>query len=219
MELDSGQASCSAGSGATGPMTADYSGDATFDGSSSQQVGTLPVTYAGNGATSGTVPVDSASPYSSSATVTVLPPGTLARAGYNFAGWNTEPDGSGSSYAPGATFTILVSTELFAVWTPGDTDTATIVPSNTSTSVSTQSISYSATLSGSGPTPTGTVTFSVGDTTLCSDALSSGSASCSSAARRWATIPSPSPMAAMRTTPRTRPPRRSTFPRRRRRRR
>ena len=72
----------------------------------------------GNGATSGAVPVDSASPYSSSATVTVLGPGTLLRAGYNFSGWNTKPDGSGSSYAPGATFTILASTELFAVWTP-----------------------------------------------------------------------------------------------------
>ena len=58
--------------------------------------------------------------------------------------------------------------------------TATISPSNASTSVSTQLISYAATVSGSGPTPTGTVTFSVGDTTLCSDALTSGSASCSS---------------------------------------
>ncbi len=123
MELDSGQASCSAGAGTTGPITADYSGDATFDGSSSQQIGTLPVTYMGNGATSGTVPVDSASPYSSSATVTVLPPGTLIRTGYNFSGWNTKPDGSGSSYAPGATFTILASTELFAVWTPRSSQT------------------------------------------------------------------------------------------------
>jgi hypothetical protein len=117
LELDSGQASCSAGAGATGPITADYSGDATFDGSSGQ-VGTLPVTYVGNGATSGTVPVDSASPYSSSATVTVLGPDTLLRSGYTFSGWNTKPDGSGSSYAPGATFTILAGTELFAVWTP-----------------------------------------------------------------------------------------------------
>ena len=54
------------------------------------------------------------------------------------------------------------------------------MPSNPSTSVSTQLISYSATVSGSGPTPSGTVTFSVGDTTLCSDALTSGSAACSS---------------------------------------
>ena len=196
-ELDSGQASCSAGSGATGPITADYSGDATFDGSSSQQVGTLPVTYAGNGATSGTVPVDSASPYDSSATVTVLPPGTLGRAGYNFSGWNTKADGSGSSHAPGATFTILASTELFAVWTAGLSLTPTIVPSNPSTSVSTVSRQLLGHCDRGGAPPTGTVTFSVGDTTLCSHALASGSASCSSAPRRWATIPSPSPMAAI----------------------
>ena len=118
LELNSGRASCSAGAGVTGHLTADYSGDTTFDGSSSQQIGTLPVTYVGNGETSGTVPVDSASPYSSSATVTVLRSGTLIRAGYDFSGWNTKPDGSGSSYAPGATFIILASTELFAVWTP-----------------------------------------------------------------------------------------------------
>src|SRR6185437_1917278 len=125
LELDSGQARCSAGSGGTGLLTADYSGDAAFEGSSSQQSGTLPVTYVGNGSTSGTVPLDSASPYSSSATVTVLRPGTLARSGYNFSGWNTKPDGSGSSYAPGSTFTILASTELFAVWTPISVHTAT----------------------------------------------------------------------------------------------
>jgi hypothetical protein len=122
LELDSGQARCAAGAGASGPITAAYSGDATFDGSSSQQINTMPhtipVTYDGNGATSGAAPVDSASPYNSSATVTVLPPGTLARAGDAFSGWNTKPDGSGSFYVPGATFTILASTELFAVWTP-----------------------------------------------------------------------------------------------------
>ena len=117
VELDAGQASCSAGAGATGAITAAYSGDATFDGSSGH-TGTFPVTYDANGATSGTAPVDSASPYSSSATVTVLGSGTLLRAGYTFSGWNTEPDGSGSSYASGATFTILGSTDLFAVWTP-----------------------------------------------------------------------------------------------------
>jgi hypothetical protein len=91
LELDSGQASCSAGAGATGPITADYSGDATFDGSSSQKIGTLPVTYVGNGATSGTVPVDSASPYSSSAMVTVLSPGTLVRTGTTFQGGTPRP--------------------------------------------------------------------------------------------------------------------------------
>ena len=101
--LDAGQARCSPDSGASGPITAVYSGDATFDGSSNQQVGTLPVTYAANGATSGTAPVDTASPYSSFATVTLLGPGTLAKTGTTFAGWNTKANGSGTSYAPGDT--------------------------------------------------------------------------------------------------------------------
>ncbi|HVA09669.1 MAG TPA: hypothetical protein VNG12_23335, partial [Acidimicrobiales bacterium] len=34
LELNSGRASCSAGAGVTGHLTADYSGDTTFDGSS-----------------------------------------------------------------------------------------------------------------------------------------------------------------------------------------
>ena len=115
--LNAGQASCSPDPGASGPITAVYSGDSTFDGSSNQQVGTLPVTYAANGATSGTAPVDTASPYSSFATVSVLGPGTLAKTGDTFAGWNTMANGSGTSYAPGATLTILAATGVFAVWT------------------------------------------------------------------------------------------------------
>ena len=52
----------------------------------------------------------------------MLSAGTLAKAGYTFSGWNTEPDGSGTSYAPGDTFTILASTEFFAVWATDDHD-------------------------------------------------------------------------------------------------
>ena len=38
------------------------------------------------------------------------------RAGYLFKGWNTEADGSGTSYASGATFTGNVDTTLYAQW-------------------------------------------------------------------------------------------------------
>ena len=38
------------------------------------------------------------------------------RAGYTFAGWNTAADGSGTSYASGATFTGNVDTTLYAQW-------------------------------------------------------------------------------------------------------
>ena len=42
--------------------------------------------------------------------------GTILRMGYNFTGWNTETDGSGTSYAIGAKFNITVNTTLYAQW-------------------------------------------------------------------------------------------------------
>ena len=77
------------------------------------------VTYNSNGATSGSVPTDSNSPYASGATVTVLGnTGNLAKTGYSFIGWNTQANGNGTSYAQGATFTINANTTLYAQWTP-----------------------------------------------------------------------------------------------------
>ncbi len=75
------------------------------------------VTYNGNGATGGSVPVDGSSPYKSGSTVTVLGnTGNLVDTGYTFSGWNTAADGSGTAYLPGATFTILTNTTLYAQW-------------------------------------------------------------------------------------------------------
>jgi len=77
------------------------------------------VTYSGNGATSGTVPVDS-SKYATGAKVTVLGnTGNLARSGYTFAGWNTAAGGNGTSYAAGATFSMgNAAVTLYARWAP-----------------------------------------------------------------------------------------------------
>lgn len=38
------------------------------------------------------------------------------RDGFNFAGWNTEPDGSGTAYADEATFPFSANTTLYAQW-------------------------------------------------------------------------------------------------------
>jgi len=74
------------------------------------------VSYDGNNATSGTVPTD-ATDYESGQTVTVLGnTGDLVRTGYNFGGWNTQADGLGTDYAPGATFTITSLVILYAKW-------------------------------------------------------------------------------------------------------
>lgn len=61
------------------------------------------ITYNGNGNNSGTVPVDS-NEYESGANVTVLNnTGLLEKTGYTFVGWNTQADGNGIHYDPGAT--------------------------------------------------------------------------------------------------------------------
>ena len=91
---------------------------------------TFTVTYNGNTNTGGTVPTDGSSPYESGTTVTVLGnSGSLANTGFTFAGWNTEENGSGTSYVQGNTFTITSNIILYAKWT-------TIPPPNAPTDLS-----------------------------------------------------------------------------------
>ena len=72
----------------------------------------------GNTNTSGTVPTDGSSPYESGSTVIVLGnSGSLEDTGFTFAGWNTEENGTGTSYVQGDTFTITANTILYAQWT------------------------------------------------------------------------------------------------------
>ena len=81
---------------------------------------TYTVTYDGNTNTSGNAPTDASSPYTSSSTVTVLGNSgspVLAKSGFAFSGWNTEANGSGTSYSEGNTFTINANTILYAQWT------------------------------------------------------------------------------------------------------
>ncbi|MBN2158606.1 MAG: InlB B-repeat-containing protein [Spirochaetes bacterium] len=82
---------------------------------------TYSVSYNGNENTGGTAPVDSTN-YLSGQTVTVLDQGTLVNTGYTFNGWNTAADGSGTTYAAGATFTMgSANVILYAVWQSEDT--------------------------------------------------------------------------------------------------
>ena len=78
------------------------------------------VTYNGNTNTSGNAPTDGSSPYASGLIVTVLGNSgspVLAKSGFTFAGWNTEANGSGTSYSQGNTFTINANIILYARWT------------------------------------------------------------------------------------------------------
>lgn len=74
---------------------------------------TYTVTYNANNG-SGTV-TDASSPYSSGATVKVLPNG-FTRSGYIFTKWNTASGGGGTDRAEGATFNISANTTLYAQW-------------------------------------------------------------------------------------------------------
>ena len=78
---------------------------------------TFTVTYDGNGADGGVVPIDSAN-YEQGATVTVSGnTGTLVKTGYSFAGWNTQADGFGTTYTQSQTFTMgAANVTLYAKW-------------------------------------------------------------------------------------------------------
>ena len=72
--------------------------------------------YDANDADSGAVPAEETA-YISGDTVTVLGnTGDLAKDGFNFTGWNTKADGTGTAYAAGDTFTISADTTLYARW-------------------------------------------------------------------------------------------------------
>ncbi len=73
------------------------------------------VTYDANDATGGSVPVDPTI-YNSHATATAAGPGDLVRSGFFFTGWNTAPDGSGTTVAAGADFLIDADLTLYAQW-------------------------------------------------------------------------------------------------------
>jgi uncharacterized repeat protein (TIGR02543 family) len=103
---------------------------------------TYTATYNGNTSTGGSVPTDSSSPYTSGNTVTVLGnTNGLVKTGSTFNGWNTAANGSGTPYAPAATFAIASNTTLYAQWTlistfgvtySGNTSTGGSVPTDSS---------------------------------------------------------------------------------------
>lgn len=78
---------------------------------------TYTVTYVGNGAEGGNVPID-LKQYQSQETITVLGnTGNLVKAGYTFVGWNTKADGKGVMHKAGQTMQMgEEDVVLFALW-------------------------------------------------------------------------------------------------------
>jgi uncharacterized repeat protein (TIGR02543 family) len=113
----------SGGSGGTGSVTIRYTSVFT-------------VTFDVNNGT-GSPSATSASQTLASSTVTLASAGTLTRSGFRFSGWNTSANGTGTSYAPGASFVPTNDITLFAQWSStisygGNTATSTrAIESNT----------------------------------------------------------------------------------------
>ena len=80
------------------------------------------ISYNGNNANSGSVPASQVALYNKSITLQSNT-GNLVRTGYEFAGWNTLADGSGTSYEVGANYIIKGNATLYAKWVLSYTST------------------------------------------------------------------------------------------------
>ena len=76
----------------------------------------LTVTFEANGTEEYPVEGTMAPQTVTAKTDTVLTTNTFTREGYNFTGWNTAADGTGTSYADGATVNLTENTTLYAQW-------------------------------------------------------------------------------------------------------
>jgi len=95
----------------------DNSGAVTTSAGASVTVtlATYTVTYDANGATGGAVPAAQTKTNGVALTLATNS-GNLVRPGYILTGWNTASDGSGTSYAVGASYTSESSVTLYATW-------------------------------------------------------------------------------------------------------
>ena len=114
---------------------------------------TYAVTYNGNGATGGSTEGQT----KTYATTLKLQSNGYTRTGYTFTGWNTAANGSGTSYAAGASYTANSAVTLYAQWTPLTYAVTYNGNGATSGSTAAQTKTYgvSITLRGNGYTRTG----------------------------------------------------------------
>jgi uncharacterized repeat protein (TIGR02543 family) len=120
---------------------------------------TYTVSYFGNGASAGTVPTDGTAYIAGGSVLVLGNSGALSLSGQQLAGWNTKADGTGTSYAPGATLAMGTSNlSLYAIW----------VSSNLTVSASGSNI----TVTGYSTAPSGSLTLTAGITGVAAGALS-----------------------------------------------
>jgi Listeria-Bacteroides repeat domain (List_Bact_rpt) len=73
------------------------------------------IDYQANGATGGTVPASQSKSYNVPVTLATNS-GSMVKTGLTFAGWNTAADGSGTTYAAGASYSANAAVTLYAQW-------------------------------------------------------------------------------------------------------
>ena len=100
------------GSGTSYASGASYTANATVTLYAQWTANTYTVTYNANGGTS--APAAQTKTHDVALTLSSTVP---TRTGYTFAGWNTSADGSGTSYASGASYTANAIVTLYAKWT------------------------------------------------------------------------------------------------------
>lgn len=94
------------------------------------------LTYNANGATSGTVPLAVTADEGSN--IILNNGGDLRKSGYVFAGWNTNPGGTGTNYPAGGSYAIDKDATLYAQWH--------VVTNSNSMKVTIGTVSFTATL-------------------------------------------------------------------------
>ena len=162
---------------------------------------TYAVTYNANGATSGTAPANQTKTQGTNLTLATNS-GTLAKTGFSFAGWNTAADGSGTTYAGGATYSTDAALTLFAKWTAlptfnvfynGNGSSSGAVPTDAATYLSGATVSVfgnTGTLAKTGYTFAGwnTAANGSGTTQAAASTFSMGSANVTLYAQ-WSALP------------------------------
>ena len=156
------------------------------------------IAYSGNGNTSGTAPASTTATKTTAGTTLATNSGSLAKTGFTFGGWNTAADGSGTSYAAGATnYPANGATTLYAVWNSTANAPDLVASSDTgSSSTDNNTGDQTPELSASNLTPNATVTIELRNTSTnvlvgsCTFVATATTGSCSIAPTGGTPIPS-----------------------------
>jgi uncharacterized repeat protein (TIGR02543 family) len=110
------------------------------------QPGVYTITYNGNGATGGATPSNGTFTTGSSYSIPANSVGNLVKAGFTFAGWSTESNGGGTSYADAATtLTTTGAVILYAKWSAASYAVTYVLNGATSSLPTQSNVQYGST--------------------------------------------------------------------------